>query len=209
MYPITFSFVIQALLVFTCEVQTSNAGESQRNLLREGFQKVLMNDSEQLLILQKIFLTPRQKNPNGFYLFVYVTVEGRIADDGDRFLIDDYCDGEFGVFPQNNSCVYRASMKFEVLPPAADHDSTVQDLLSTKPDIGMVLLVLDPSFQSLASMLHDSYNVTVYDLLNLYMHAENVEIMPVELRTDVRNAVYLTLSWVSFESMYNLYFRVA
>jgi hypothetical protein len=64
--------MIQVLLVFTCEVQTSKADESQRNLLKESFQKVLMNATENLLTLQKIFLTPRHKitSSNGFYLYV-------------------------------------------------------------------------------------------------------------------------------------------
>ena len=138
MYPIKLSFMIQVLLVFACKIQTSNADESQRNLLRESFQKLLMNDSEQLLTLQKVFLTPRQKNPNGLYLYVYVTVEGRITDDDDddSYWIDKYCDTQYSV-PQNNSCVHSTSIKFEILPPT-DQDS-VQNFLNTY-DIQMMLL---------------------------------------------------------------------
>ena len=116
MYPIKLSFIIQVLLIFTCKVQTSKAGESQRKILRESFQKALMNDSKNLLTLQQIFLTPRQKNPNGLFLYVDMTVEGRIylpGDDDDSYWIDEYCDS---YCPQNSSCVYRTSMIFEVLP---------------------------------------------------------------------------------------------
>jgi hypothetical protein len=176
--------MIQILLVFACEIQTSKVDESQRNvrILRDSFQKVLINDSEQLLTLQQIFLTPRQKNSNGFYLYVNMTVKGR-----DRYL--------------NDSFVYRTSMKFEVLPPAADQDSTVQKFLN-KPDISMTLLVLDPSFQSVATMLHYSDSSTADQELTLYMNVDNPEILlSFELRTDIHKAVYLTLSWVSLNQL--------
>ena len=153
MYPIKLSFMIQVLLVFACEIQTSKAHESQRNLLRESFQKVLMNDSEQLLTLQKIFLTPRQKDPNGLYLYVDVTVEGKVTDDDMIYVKDKkYC---YMHVPQNNSCVYHTSMNFEVLPATLNQDSTIQSFLN-KDEIGMVLQVLDPSFHSLARIFQTS-----------------------------------------------------
>lgn len=196
MYPIKLSFMIQVLLVFTCEVQTSKADESLRNLLRNSFQKVLMNDSKNLLTLQQIFLTPRHKNPNGLYLDVDVTVEGRIADDDVPYLIyyKEYCDR---YFPQNNSCVYRTLMTFEVLP-ATNQDSTVQTFLN-KDEIRMVLQVLDPSFQSLARMFQtsdDFYDTSDCQLI-FYTHVDKIEIIFDDFKTDVRNALYLTLSWVS------------
>ena len=195
MYPIKLSFMIQVLLVFTYEVQTSKASENQRKILKESFQKILANDSEQLLItLQQIFFTPRQKNPNGLYLHVYVTVEGRVTDDDDSYSISKYCDS---YFPQNNLCIYQTSMNFEVLP-ATNQDSIVKIFLN-KDEIKIVLRVLDPSFQILASVLQslgDSY--LSYHNLNLYTHMDKVEIVFGELQIDVRNALYLTLSWVSF-----------
>jgi hypothetical protein len=194
--------MIQVFLVFTCEIQTSKADESQRKLLRDSFQKVLMNDSEQLLTLQQIFLTPRQKNSDGFYLYVNVTihVEGTTTDDW-------YCDW---YFLQYNLCVYSTSMKFEVLPPAADHDqySTVKMFLN-KYDIRMVLQVLDPSFSNLARLfqtldsdftLDGYYHGDTTDCqLTFYIHVDKIEITPFELPTDVHNALYLTLSWVSLK----------
>lgn len=194
MYPIKLSFMIQVLLVFACEVQTSNADESQRNLLRDSFQKVLMNDSENLLTLQQSFLTPRQKNPNGLYLCVDMTVEGSITDD-DRSLLYDkkYCDT---YFSQNNSCIYRTSMNFEVLS-ATNKGSIVQGFLS-KPDISVVLQLLDPSFHMLARMFQTSHYMTDCQL-TIYIHVENIEIMLLELPTDVHDALYLTLSWVSLK----------
>jgi hypothetical protein len=197
MYPIKLSFMIQLLLVFTCEIQTSKAdeSESQENLLRESF-KVQMNDSENFLTLQKIFLTPRQKDPNGVYLYVYVTVEGRITGSDDdqyrSYLIDEYCDN----YNYNNySCVYHTLMTFEILPPAANQDSTVKILLN-KRDITSVLRVLDPSFYNLARMLQslDDYYDTSDLGLSLYTYVDKIEL---GLPTDVRNALYLTLSWVS------------
>ncbi len=194
MYRIKLSFMIQILLVFTCEVQTSNADKNQRNLLRESFQKALMNDSEQLLILQQVFLIPRQKDPSGVYLHVDVTVDGRIteSDDDHSHLIDEYCD--------NYLCVYHTSMKFEILPPAADQDSSVKTFLN-KLYIRIVLQVLDPSFHTLADVLQsldDYYDIPNNpDWLNLYTHVDEVEIVLDELSTDVLNAVYLALSWVS------------
>ena len=126
MYPFKFSFlIIQFLLVFTCDIQTSEADKSQRNLLRDYFQKSLINDSEKLLTLQQAFLTPRQKNQNGLYFYVYVTVEGRITDADDSYFIDEYC---LWHFPKNNSCVYQTSMTFELIPPDQDSSvSTVQN----------------------------------------------------------------------------------
>ena len=198
MYAMKLSFMIQVLLFFTCEVQTSKANESQRNLLRDNFQKLLMNDSEQLLTLQQIFLTPRQRNPNGFYLYVNITVEGRIAyNDNNLYLRYKNCDR---YFPYNRSCVYSTSKIFEVLPPAADQSSTVKTFLN-ELDISMVLQVLDPSFRSLARMfqtLDDSYDMSDCQLI-FYTHVNKVEIILDELQTDVRNALYLTLSWVSLK----------
>lgn len=173
MYPIKLSFMIQVFLVFACEVQTSNADESQRNLLRESFQKMLMNNSEQLLTLQQIFLIPHQKNPNGLYLDVDVTVEGRITD---SYWISEYCDS---YCPQNNSCVYRTTMKFEVFP-ATNQDSTVQSFLN-KDKIRMVLQVLDPSFHSLARMFQtsesdDFYYTTCCQSLTYYTHVDRLKL---------------------------------
>jgi hypothetical protein len=197
MYPIKLSFMIQLLLVFTCEIQTSKAdeSESQENLLRESF-KVQMNDSENFLTLQKLFLTPRQKDPNGVYLYIYVNVEGRFTGSDDDPYFDEYCYDYY-----NNLCFYYTSMKFEVLPPAADQDSTVKILLN-KGDITSVLQVLDPSFNSLTRILqslYDDYDTSDLEL-RLYTRVDKVEITPFELPTDVRNALYLTLSWVSLHA---------
>ena len=196
MYPIKLSFMIQILLVFTCEIQTTNANESQRNLLRENFQKVLMNDSEQLLTLQQIFLTPRQKNPDGLYLDVDVTVEGRITnDDDDSYWIHENCDS---YCPQNNSwhCIYHTSMTFEILPPTLNQDSTVQTFVNTYY-IKMVLLVLDPSFHSLARMFQTSDDSYAIASLIFYTYVDKVEL--IMLPEDVCDALYLTLSWVSLK----------
>ena len=199
MYPLKFIVLIQVLpwLVFTCEIQTSEADKSQRTLLRDYFQKSLINDSEKLLTLQQAFLTPRQKYQNGLYLYVYVTVEGRITDTkySYRYLIDDHCSR---YLSQNNLCVYQTSMKFELIPP--DQDISVKTFL-TEDQISMVLEVLDPSFHLLARLFqildtayYGYYGTLIYDL---EIMVDNVEIMLNDLQTDVRNALYLTLSWVS------------
>ena len=156
------------------------------------------SDHENLLTLQRVFLTPRQNDPNGLYLDVDVTVEGRVTDDDDSYWIHEYCDS---YCPQNSLCVYSTLMIFEVLP-TTNQDSTVEAFLNEN-EIRMVLQVLDPSFHSLARMFRtsrDSYYTTDYCChLNFYTHVDNVEIVLDELPTDVRNALYLTLSWVSLK----------
>ena len=194
MHPLKYNIlIIASVLVFICKVHSK--AEDQRTLLRDSFQTALMNDSEQLLTLQKVFLTPRPKLRGGFYLTVEVIVKGRITDDSITDLIDisSYC---FHYFPKNNSCVYHTSMMFEVLPQ--EHTSIMENLL-TEYDIKMVLEALDPSFFILTNIL---------SLDRLYYYNNSVEYMQIildivvdkihhDLPSDVQNALYLTLSWVS------------
>ena len=195
-YDVSLSFLIQVL---TCEVQTSEADKSQRNLLRDSFQKSLINDSEKLLTLQQAFLTPRPKNQNGLYLYAYVTVEGRTTDiNSDSYY---FIDGlRCGHSLQNNTCVYQTSTTFELMPPDQDVSApTVQNFL-TKEDIRMMLEVLDPSFHALARMLRSldtDYYVHDEPGYRLEIMVDKVEIILNELQTDVHDALYLTLSWVS------------
>lgn len=189
MYYLQVSFLVQILLVFTCQVQTSKAEKNQRNLLRQQFQKALINDSEKLLTLQQVFLTPRPKHPNGQYLYVSVTVEGRVIDYPDW--MDDYnC---YSYDSKNNSCVYSTSMEFEVSPP--DQYSTVINFLNKADDIRVVLEVLDPSFYSLSGVFQ--YYDTSLNHHVLDIHVDKIEIMLFDLPTDIHDALYLTLSWVS------------
>ena len=195
MYCLQVSFLGQILLVFKCQVQThSKADESQRSLLREKFHKALIDDSQNLLSLQQAFLTPHHKSPNGFYLVVLVTVEGRVNTDiDDQYLIDYYCSS---YNSQNNSCVYQNEIEFEVSPP--DQYTTVKKFLY-EDDIRSVLTVLDPSFCFLASVLRGEFyhNDFSGNGVNIILEVNIVEIMIDDLKIDVRDALYLTLSWVS------------
>ena len=191
MYYLQVNFLVQILLVFTCQVQTSKAYESQRNSLKEQFQKALINDSEKLLTLQQVFLTPHPKNPNGQYLYVSVNVEGRISDKNEYDFYDYYDCTKY--FPQNNLCVYNASMEFEISPPY--QFSTVINFLNKAHDISLVLAVLDPSFFGLSRAFQYFDSFSSGYMLDIYV--DEVEIMPEEIPTDVRDALYLTLSWVS------------
>ena len=189
---IKYSFLV--LLVFTCEVQTSKAAENgQRKLLRDYFQKALINDSDKLLTLQQVFLTPRPQFQNGLYFYIHVTVEGRVTDTS---VTDDHC-----YCNQNNSCICQILMKFELVPPDQDGSvSTIQKFLN-EDHIRMVLKVLDPSFYSLIGVLQGDY---VYDdrdyPLEISFEVDEVEINMLQdddLLTDIHDALYLTLSWVS------------
>ena len=201
MYYLQVSFLVQILLVFTCQVQTSKADKNQRNLLRQQFQKALINDSEKLLTLQQVFLTPRPKNPNGVYLSVSVTVEGRVNADIDnlqynQYLIDNYC---YSYVSKNNLCAYHTSMKFEVSPPEY---STVINFLNEAHDIRVILTVLDPSFYSLSRAFRcfDAYDTTESNY-KLDLYVDEIEIIRLgDLPTDIHNALYLTLSWVSLNN---------
>jgi hypothetical protein len=88
---------------------------------------------------------------------VNVTVEGKITDDDLSYW--EYFSNCDEYSPQNSSCVYGTSMIFEVLPPAADQDSTVKTFLN-EFYIRMVLQILDPSFQQLVRIFQSS---DVYD----------------------------------------------
>ena len=199
MYPLMSYSFLQVLLVFTCEVQTSKAAESQINILKESFQKALINDSKQLLILQKVFLTPRPKYHAGLYLVVSVAVTGTIVDYNNTLsdLIHNLCsfNPQFG-FP-SESCTYYTSMTFEILPP--DQDTSIVQTFLNKDEIRMILEVLDLLFYSLAKVFQqlqysDDNRNTNYEL---ELMADKVEITLKGLQADVHEASYLTLSWVS------------
>ena len=197
MYLLITKYSFLVLLVFTaCEIQTSKAPKSQRNQLRDHFQKALIKDSEKLLTLQQVFLTPRPQSQNGLYFSVCVTVEGRVTDTS---FTDDHC-----YCYQNNSCICQISMKFELVPPDQDSSvSTIQKFLH-KDHIRMVLEVLDPSFYFLARTLqpwpdnlyYDQYVDTDY-FLEINVEVDKVETMLIDLLTDIHDAWCLTLSWVS------------
>ena len=199
MYLLITKYNFLVLLVFTCEIQTSKVSESQRNLLRDYFQKALINDSEKLLTLQQVFLTPRPQFQKGLYFLIFVTVEGRVID---TYFTDDHC-----YCHQNNSYICKVSMKFELVSPDQDGSvSTIQKFLN-EDHIRMVLEVLDPSFYTLARELQpwprDLYyngniNYTDYPLeIHFDLKVDKVEIMLQNLVIDTHNALYLTLSWVS------------
>ena len=185
--------IIASVLVFICKVHSK--AEDQRTLLRDSFQTALMNDSKQLLTLQKVFLTPRPKLRDGLYLTVKVIVKGRIYTDGPSFDTSRYCSP---YFSKNNSCVYHTSMMFEVLP---QEDTLTMENLLTKYDIRMVLVALDPSFFVLTDVLSLDhlyyYSNSVDYMITLDIVVDKIDIVHHDLPSDVQDALYLTLSWVS------------
>ena len=203
MYPLKYCLLIQVLLVFMCEVQTSKAAENQRNLLRDYFQKALINDSKNLLTLQQVFLTPRPKFQNGLYLYINVVVEGRVTH---SFTDSKHC----RYLSQNNSCICQISMKFELVPPDQDGSVSIIQKFLNSYHISIVLEVLDPSFYSMVACVHQYMYTGLtyrsdYDEEDYLYHLEinfkvdkfKIMVQTTDLPKDVHNALYLTLSWVS------------
>ena len=188
-YHIKYCFLVLVLSV-VYELQCSEVSENddvnnQRNILINRFQNALMNDSEQLFTLKKVFLLPRPID--GPYLNVKVTVEGRIT--GNEYLYSDFCSNHF---PKNNSCTYVVLMVFNAgltLP-------TLADVLQSQ-NIVITLQTLDPSFYSLTNALSRGYySYNRYYTINLMV--DNIELNDLyQVKYDVTDALYVTLSWVS------------
>ena len=93
-----------------------------------------MNDSEQLFVLQKAFLPPRQIG--GQCLTVNITMKGRVMD---NIYNPSLCPNS-----EQNLCIYNISKHFELLPAVAVTFTLANILRSS--DITQVLLTMDPSF---------------------------------------------------------------
>ena len=220
-YQVNFSYLVLLVLFVVCELQSSENMKfvnglvndedmykkqyNQRNMLKDHFQNVLMNDSEQLFKLQKVFLLPR--GIGGLCLNVKVTAEGRVTDNSSY--PEGYCDSYF----KNKSCIYKVSKDFKVLS-AAPLTRPLSRILRSSSTIRQVLSALDPSFYSLTSALSAAadYNDYYGDESIFYNYYEiHIEIDKLEFNnlsqmyTDVTDALYMTLSWVSYTLCYSFY----
>ena len=151
--------------------------EDQRPILKDLFQKALVNDSEQLFNLQKIFLASHQKTSVVVRVFV-----GRIIDTGSGMSPPSfYCDPYFCTYTQT----------FVLLP--SDGTANLGTFLGSDVIVN-ALITVDPSYYMFTTVLNkDSELYRRYSILTILV--DQIEIMPyVE---EVTDALSVTLSWVS------------
>ena len=150
------------------------------NIMKERFQQVLMNDDgEQILTLQKIFIFPRPAD--GLCLTVNVLVEFERSG-----ITDPSVQCIMGI-PEANSCSY--TLGFE-LSPATD----LAKVLSS-PAVEKVLALLDPLiYTSLWLSLSSFDDNTEYYNIKFRVQLDSLD----GIYSDVTDAIYSTLSWVSY-----------
>ena len=153
--------------------------EDQRPILKDLFQKALVNDSEQLFNLQKIFFASHQKT--SIEVEVYV---GRITDTDSDVFPAFYCDPAYG----NNSCTY--TQTFELVP--SDGTADLGTFLGSDV-IVKALITVDPSFYMFTTVLNK--NSELYSYSRIIIPVDQIEIMPSV--ADVTDVLSVTLSWVS------------
>jgi hypothetical protein len=174
-----------------------------------------MNDREQLFMLQKAFLFPHKIG--GKCLIIDVTVKGRIDMVTNNYIYDDYpeyCRDRSGYLIENSSCIIYITKYFELLPAPAI-PVTIRTLVEflRSYSIVQVLAALDPSFHTLINEISndlldytdDDYDYA-YDLPpdpNSYdikmSTVGNIDLSdPTRIEADVTDALYATLSWVSY-----------
>ena len=216
---VKYSFLVKVLVVLSvlqCSEVSGNDfdnANNQRNVLIDKLENALLNNSEQLFTLQKALFLPREKHMKitGVYLNVNVTVVGTVIN---KFNDDTYYQYYCRVYyPQNKSCIYDISQRFEISPASP---ITLTDFLLSQT-IVQVLILLDPSFYSLTNafsiIVNDGY-YTRYDYyynggndytIYLMIDKINIELNDLDqaIRDNVIDALYITLSRVSY--IYNIY----
>ena len=201
--------LVLVLSVYAYDVHCYSTSGNLREILIDCFQKTLMNDNEQLFTLQKAFLLPQQIAFGGKYLTIGVTVQVRI-DLTSNPEYSYYCDEHLN---ESNSCIYNynTTRDFE-LSPAPATTSTLLDFLQSN-FIMQALEAMDPSFLTLITVIsndfisdyhYDSYNyfdLSPYNSYGIHMTCTVGNIDPSQMYNDVTDAVYVTLSWVSYNNM--------
>lgn len=126
-YHIKYWFLVLVLSVYVYELQCSGKNDdkeeyNQRNILIDYFQNALMNDSQQLLMLQKAFLLPRRIG--GRCLIVDISVKGRVMDNDDYVssLYNDLCNS---YLRDENLCICNTSISLELIPAPAAPDPSI------------------------------------------------------------------------------------
>ena len=211
-YHIKYCFLILALSALICEHQSSqvsgkrnlNDANNQRDMMIEQFKFALINDSDQLVTLQKAFLLPRP-NDRGLCLKTIVTVKGRVTDNSgyDASSVCSVIDEKTGTV-----CTYLSTEGFELSPATK---VTLADFLRSL-DIVEMLATLDPSFYYLTRSLlsygsttsvlyhdHDiNYTYPTYRSYELSVTIDKIEFNSLSwIQDDVTDAVQIALSWVS------------
>ena len=206
-----YCFLVLVLSVYIIyDVHCYSTSGNLREILIDCFQKALMKDSEQIFMLQKAFLLPEQIG--GRCLTIDVTVQGRIdlTSDPDYFY---YCDEHL---KENNSCVYNSHITsyFELSPAPV---TTLVEFLGSN-SIVQALAAMDPSFHTLITVTVISTefasNIDIdyyppYNSYEIYMACTVGNIDPSQIiYDDVIGAVYITLSWVSYNIIHdnNVYY---
>ena len=177
------------------------------NIMKECFQRELMNDDgEQILTLQKIFLFPR--SADGLCFTVNVTMEferSRITDSSVQ------CTTGIG---EANLRTESYTFVFQLSPAAPQADTDLIKALSS-PTIKWMLTLLDPFFYLvlLSSLFSTGYYDYAEDYAEYYASVTVIEFR-VQLYgidslggiySDVTDAIYSTLSWVSYINYYSMH----
>ena len=184
----------------TCSMTTRNnfsEWEDQGSILKDLFQNALVNDSEQLFNLQKIFLAPSQKTSAGpLCVKVEVSVGEVINSNSEGILPAFYC-----VSPYYNKSCIPYTQEFELVP--SDGTTTLASFLRTV-HIATALATLDPSYYTFISILNNDIGLVGLDTDylpdnnycgDIKISVDQIETMPSE--ADVTDALSVTLSWVS------------
>ena len=198
-----YCFLVLVLSVYVLyDVHCNSTSGNLREILIDCFQKVLMNDTEQLFTLQKALLFPKD---GGRCLTINVTVEGRIDLTSNPEYMH-WCDKHLN---ESNSCIYNPCItrSFELSPvnipgPA----TTLVDFLGST-SIVQALAAMDPSFHALIIVIsndffldidmdyqYHSYNyfdLSPYNSYEIYMTCTVGNIDPFQIDTDVTDAVLL------------------
>ena len=178
-----------------------NDANNQRNMMIEQFKYALINDSDQLFTLQKVFLLPRPVD-GGLCLEAMVMVKARVTDNSeyDPSSVCSAIDNKNGTV-----CTYLSKEGFEL--SSATSTETLADFLRS-PAIVQVLSTLDPSFYFLTSSLlyhgstvlyhYDDVNYPTYKRYQLSVTIDKIEFNSLSrVQDDVTDAVQIALSWVS------------
>ena len=187
---------------------------SDSTVLKELFQNALMNDSEQLFVLQRVFLAPSREYPAAGSLCIYANITVGEIIDANRFnhtrqfnpwpasAVDTpgfLCDG-------NKNCTLYDFEGFEILPPDNQVTTTLTSFLQAK-EITQTFRILDGFYYALMSSLSNEYPQYYYDTHYYNVHQDpviyyyiNIAINQIEDMPSlaaVTDALSVTLSWVS------------
>ena len=221
----SYSSVVIVLLLLSVTAKGQQIDYPHSLTLKNLFEEALMNSSENLWRLQKVYFNPSQiSSPENVYLNVSVNVYNItkpfvVCDDDD----DDYdtdpafklCDGSNPVLTPSHSCrpgfwYFWSSYQLKLADDHSGYSSQLSNLLTTSGSTG-VFYTFDPSFYNIMKALSASIEVS-FPFLNyidnynddtIIQNSTEVNIqvdgslnhMP--CTTDAVEAVRMLLVWVS------------